>query len=247
MAEGGLLPWKKGKNPIDDHVKYVDYDELSRPLPEPPKGYKWVKENDGFLLFDINTGVLMTHLPAANESQNEIKETSPSFAVDEKIAESVPSYIEHVVMPEDTLQGICLRYKIKAHVLKRHNNFSGDSFRMVSVLKIPMAEIRDSVIVPQARTQDVVLQVFRNTTGLGVVEAKLYLDDNDWDPARAHEAWEADNIWEQRQLKDAALPTPMAFPASIPLAYARDCDSETFAPIATAVPIRHERADKLRV
>jgi hypothetical protein len=36
-----------------------------------------------------------------------------------------PSVLEHVVMPGDTIQGICLRYRVSAIELRRHNGFSG--------------------------------------------------------------------------------------------------------------------------
>ena len=38
-----------------------------------------------------------------------------------------PSVLEHVVMPGDTIQGICLRYRVSAVELRRHNNFSGNN------------------------------------------------------------------------------------------------------------------------
>ena len=37
-----------------------------------------------------------------------------------------PSVLEHVVMPNDTIQGICLRYRVSAVELRRHNGFSGE-------------------------------------------------------------------------------------------------------------------------
>jgi len=36
-------------------------------------------------------------------------------------------YLEHLVLPDDTLQGICLTYKLSLSRLKRANHFTGDS------------------------------------------------------------------------------------------------------------------------
>mmetsp|Transcript_25152 Transcript_25152/g.50323 ORF Transcript_25152/g.50323 Transcript_25152/m.50323 type:complete len:528 (+) Transcript_25152:259-1842(+) len=48
-------------------------------------------------------------------------------------------YLEHVVLPTDTLQGLCLAYKISATKLRMENNFSGNSLQMApKKLKIPV-------------------------------------------------------------------------------------------------------------
>ena len=47
-------------------------------------------------------------------------------------------YIEHIVSPTDTLQGICLTYKVSAMRLKKENGFSGNSLQMApKILRIP--------------------------------------------------------------------------------------------------------------
>jgi hypothetical protein len=45
--------------------------------------------------------------------------------VDAKVNFTNPSVVEHVVLPGDTIQGLCLRYRVSAVELRRHNNFSG--------------------------------------------------------------------------------------------------------------------------
>ena len=50
-------------------------------------------------------------------------------------------YVEHVVLSTDTLQGICLAYKLSASRLKRANHFSGDSLVMAPKrLVIPISK-----------------------------------------------------------------------------------------------------------
>ncbi|KAL7515181.1 hypothetical protein ACHAXN_012516 [Cyclotella atomus] len=58
----------------------------------------------------------------------------PSRALDRK-----GEYIEHIVLPTDTLQGICLAYKVSAMRLKKENGFSGNNIQLgPKRLKIPI-------------------------------------------------------------------------------------------------------------
>ena len=47
---------------------------------------------------------------------------------DDQLKFALPSVLEHVVMPGDTIQGLCLRYRVSAVELRRHNNFSGEAY-----------------------------------------------------------------------------------------------------------------------
>lgn len=50
-------------------------------------------------------------------------------------------YVEHVLLPTDTLQGICLAYKVSASRLKRANHFSGESLLLApKKLVIPISK-----------------------------------------------------------------------------------------------------------
>ena len=50
-------------------------------------------------------------------------------------------YVEHVILSTDTLQGICLAYKLSASRLKRANHFTGDSLVMAPKrLVIPISK-----------------------------------------------------------------------------------------------------------
>lgn len=49
------------------------------------------------------------------------------------------SFVEHKVLPTDTLQGLCLAYKISATRLRMENNFSGNSLQLApKTLRIPI-------------------------------------------------------------------------------------------------------------
>ena len=50
-------------------------------------------------------------------------------------------YVEHVILPTDTLQGICLAYKISSTRLKQANHFSGSSLLLApKKLVIPISK-----------------------------------------------------------------------------------------------------------
>lgn len=50
-------------------------------------------------------------------------------------------YVEHVVMPTDTLQGICLSYKVSSTKLRQANHFSGNSLTLApKKLIIPLSK-----------------------------------------------------------------------------------------------------------
>ncbi len=50
-------------------------------------------------------------------------------------------YVEHVVLPTDTLQGVCLAYKVSASNLRRANHFSGNSLHSApKKLLVPLSK-----------------------------------------------------------------------------------------------------------
>ena len=216
--EGGLYPWKKQR---DESAKYGDYSNLQKPLPAPPAGYSWsLDEKSGeWFLFDEATGDLRKHVPLDNPPLASAVASAVPIAFATAItgaadsdgaAEAnapappppsppVPEFLTHTVMPSDTLIGICLKYKVSQAQLRRFNSFTGENFRLCKELRIPTQHMaRQGVVVqPQERTRDVTLQDFRNATGLDAIEARLYLDDADWEVAKATAAWAADEQWEQ--------------------------------------------------
>lgn len=50
-------------------------------------------------------------------------------------------YVEHIVLPTDTLEGVCLAYKVSASSLRRANHFSGNSLHSApKKLLIPLSK-----------------------------------------------------------------------------------------------------------
>jgi len=93
--------------------------------------------------------------------------------------------LEHVVLPTDTLQGLCLAYKISATKLRMENNFSGNSIQMApKKLKIPISKGSKGMMI---RVQDRSSKEYKlyafvaEIPSMELVEAKAYLDLSNWD------------------------------------------------------------------
>ena len=119
-------------------------------------------------------------------------------------------YINHVVLPTDTLQGLCLAYKISATRLRMENNFSGNSLHMAPKrLRIPT----NAAAVPvgthekggtMIRTQDRTSREYKlyafvaELPSMELVEAKAYLDLSNWDLDEALRSAREDEGWSMK-------------------------------------------------
>lgn len=140
-------------------IVMIDFD---RPLPNPPSGYYWSKneEDKSWILqqFDLTT---------ANDDSNTV-ENQTTFGQG--------AVIEHVILPADTIQGICLRYRVSATELRRWNHFSGSTIKHLSSLKIPV-DHNHSVLIQSHDTPDVLLQRFKTRTHESTNESLFYLSE----------------------------------------------------------------------
>ena len=169
--EGGYFPWKN-----KTVASYDVSEEIRKPLPPPPFDKAWTTSDDGdWQLID---------------RIKENDKNSPIVSKEEKI-------IEHIIMSDDTLQGICLRYNVSATHIRRLNMFSGNSIQCKKSLLIPLS--RGSLIVPQSTTKDLLLQKFRNETGESVEEARIYMEDAEYILEDAISAWKIDESWEDEK------------------------------------------------
>jgi hypothetical protein len=109
-------------------------------------------------------------------------------------------FLEHLVQPSDTFEGICLRYKMTPSELRRANGFSGSNLRLApNPLKIPThrelkstsaeaspvigrSDEGDHGIIQRALTTDQVLRLLlKECPSMSLTEAKAYMELNDWD------------------------------------------------------------------
>lgn len=170
--EGGYLPWKNKSIVVADEL-----DSLNKPLPSPPVGFVWSKDCEGVWV-----------LVKVDESAN-VPERSTSD----------PSVIYHDVQPEDTLQGICLRYGVSIMEVRRVNMFSGNAIQHIKILRIPLIKGVSPVGDERDSSKEAILQRFRDETKESIAESRLYLEDNHWDLTIALSAWRGDESWESNQ------------------------------------------------
>jgi len=111
-------------------------------------------------------------------------------------------YVEHVVLPTDTFQGICLAYKIHPTKLRQANHFSGCSLLMApKKLVIPVSKkaLRSGFMRCQdTASKEYKLHALQAEIGeLSVAEARAYLELSDWDLKDAIQSANEDNEWER--------------------------------------------------
>ena len=84
-----------------------------------------------------------------------------------------------------------MKYRVNVVDVRRWNNFSGNAFRSKTSLVIKVQS--SGQIQPQEQSNHVILQKFKNHTAESDLEAKYYMESNDWDLSKAIAAWEQDN------------------------------------------------------
>ena len=119
-----------------------------------------------------------------------IQRTASSSTIDSKDNALGPAgkgvlgvdYVEHVILPTDTLQGICLAYKITSTRLRQANHFSGNSLLLApKKLVIPLSKkaLRSGFIrVQDTDAKEYKLHAFlAEFADLSMTEAKAYVCD----------------------------------------------------------------------
>lgn len=174
--EGGILPWRTEK--IEE--VYPDIKYFTQPLPHAPGSYQWSQNED-------KTWIL--------ERKQILDDIGSTSNISEEFISDVPIIVEHLLLPNDTIQGICLKYRVKVTDLRRLNMFSGNNLKSFKTLKIPLtAGVPYSI---EFETKDNILQRFLAITNEGVAEADLYLEDHNWILEKALAAWKSDETWQK--------------------------------------------------
>jgi hypothetical protein len=193
--EGPWKPWRTQK--IENNSP--DLDSYGKPLPSPPLGYYWER------------------LP---DKSWELKKYLDSVSSPDQMVFDAPAIVEHVILPTDTLQGICLRYRVTAVTLRQYNNFSGTSFRSRKYLRIPVEP--GLPINVQISSQDILIQRFKNETGESEKEARYYLEERNWNLNEALAEWTGDENWMSQQLPISVFQSPTIAPRTVVAALASD-------------------------
>jgi len=92
--------------------------------------------------------------------------------------------IEHIVLPNDTLEGVCIQYKINSRSLKQVNRFSGSSLLLAPKrLIIPIRRCKLRTIKQQDRTTEEykTYKFMAEIGSLKINEIKAYLELTNWD------------------------------------------------------------------
>mmetsp|Transcript_2876 Transcript_2876/g.7897 ORF Transcript_2876/g.7897 Transcript_2876/m.7897 type:complete len:427 (+) Transcript_2876:114-1394(+) len=140
-------------------------------------------------------------------------------------------YVEHVCLPTDTMQGICIAYNVSASQLRRANHFSGTLHSAPEKLLIPLSKqaLRTGFIrVQDTDTKEYKLHYFQaEFPNMSAVEAKVYLELADWKVKDALKSAKEDLEWEvggdgdydsdeTKRLKAGQIGIKVGFNGSIP-------------------------------
>lgn len=200
INEKGLFAWKRQQM---DLRAVGDYSTLQTPLPDPPKGYEWSKDP---------TCNEWKVVPKDKSSTIEDKQEVDLLGLyndvqrdDDTDVTSDTALVTHVVQPTDTLQGICLKYRIKPEKLRQMNRFSGSNLALApNKLIIPAATgkaIKKQEMTPE-QGRESKIRCFLITFKQGREysfdrsEAVAYLEMNDYNLDKAIQDAKSDFEWE---------------------------------------------------
>lgn len=93
-------------------------------------------------------------------------------------------YVEHIILPENTIQGICIQYKVSPVTLRQVNQFSGSTLLLAPKrLVIPLKRSTHTGVRLQDQTTDEykIHKILVEYPALREEEVRTYLDLNSWD------------------------------------------------------------------
>jgi hypothetical protein len=200
MAEGGFFPWKVQKI---NAVPSVNYNSLSKPL-KAPKGTYWSYDRSTKEWSIQKVPKVISSIEGLGDEEIIIADAAivdENGTIEGEDASlstlATTPFIEHIIQPTDTFEGLCLRYKVTPTEIRRANDFTGSNLNLApNPLKIP----RDGIVKetslearhvndnqqqdfpPLALTTGQVIRVLRKVCpNMAESEAKAYLELNDWD------------------------------------------------------------------
>jgi hypothetical protein len=198
---------------VGDRQEEGTNDRIHRPLTRPPRGKLWHYNHHSkeWRLVDKKllppqhenlqkASVMMENL---ENGHDEPSDELLIMAVTKKpiVMIDPAHFYQHAQHPNDTFQGICLRYGITPTQLRQHNKFSGTNlFLAPEVLIIPVKKDyivdrpMDELVLEVNTRERKMRAVLRSTSNgywgtkaISAVEAKAYLEIHDWDVEKAIE------------------------------------------------------------
>uniref|UniRef100_A0A6S8EI30 LysM domain-containing protein n=1 Tax=Aplanochytrium stocchinoi TaxID=215587 RepID=A0A6S8EI30_9STRA len=162
----------------------------------------FLKELDGQREKLVNQKDFNSILKDDNQNDNK-KEESENLSKD-KVSDDTRScdeYFLHEVTPNDTIQGIILRYGVDFSNVRKLNGMTSDRLTSYSVLKIPKQMVSTPTHMKPIETsspQDVLLHAFKAINPeLGLPECRVYLAESNWVLERAIHEYQQDCKWEK--------------------------------------------------
>eukprot|EP00579_Thalassiosira_antarctica_P013763 CAMPEP_0201946100 /NCGR_PEP_ID=MMETSP0903-20130614/54246_1 /ASSEMBLY_ACC=CAM_ASM_000552 /TAXON_ID=420261 /ORGANISM="Thalassiosira antarctica, Strain CCMP982" /LENGTH=279 /DNA_ID=CAMNT_0048489193 /DNA_START=639 /DNA_END=1478 /DNA_ORIENTATION=- len=213
-----MYPWKlqKIQQPKNGRTGTCRYADLSKPLPKPPKDQTWVQDESSreWKLIPVATvtanddvAVAVARPPNTNADGTVVAgdddvcaaavvavAVEPATAIHQNKTTTAATGIQyHQVLPTDTFQGICLRYKVTPTELRRANKITmGTNLKLAPAkLVIPTSDKNQlyAPAGPLTKEQKIAsllskvsrIGCFQNSLALSYSEARAYLELADWD------------------------------------------------------------------
>ena len=164
-------------NDLGQKCSAGNYDLLQKPLGRPPKGQEWHHDASSG---EWSLVPVVPDVPKVND-----------FTL-------VVDVVEHQIQPDDTMQGICLRYGITATQLRQANGgFSGTNLLLApQVLRIPTTKATTTIAIDPNSKESQIRAIRRAVPALSWKEAACYWDLNDGDVAQAIASAKEDALFE---------------------------------------------------
>ncbi len=165
---------------------------MQKHLPPCPKNLAWSKFGEDWVL-----------LPKGGREGSKQLDDIDSDGEGDIILQS--PLLTHIVLEGETLTGICLRYRCTRREIERLNRSAhiNETLGLCDTLIVPnrFKDEADRGRI-QFLTKDVIVQILRSMVGVGDVEAKLYLEDAEWNFENAIVKLKEDLAWEQSTLPE---------------------------------------------
>jgi len=174
---------------------------IHQSLPPPPAGTEWRRDPSTKNWELVNEESKTEEWEVIGKGGGSSSRCSDSASPEVKSLSTAgqTDYVEHVVLPTDTLQGICIAYRVTATRLRQINGFSGQTLAHgPTKLRIPLPVGATSGSGGESKafkTQTLARQI-----RIGSKEARAYLEMAEWnleeaiDTAREDREWEENNI-----------------------------------------------------